>query len=169
MPTERHASICQLIDKSLAGATSAQQERTLRDHLATCAGCSDYRDATTRAVRGLEGIRFDVDPSLDRKVFASLALRAQQLEANAQQLEAKQTSRKRLWSTALLALLLTVVGSFAATQLGDVVATAFHIQPAQLQLGLTLFWITPSLCLCLLFVLLPMSPVLAANRKGLPL
>ena len=161
MPTERHAPICQLIDKSLAGATSAQQERTLRDHLATCTACSDYRNATARAISGLQGIRFDVDPGLDRKVLAALALRAQQLEA-------KQTSRKRLWSTALLALLLTVVGSFAATQLGDV-ATAFHIQPAQLQLGLTLFWITPSLCLCLLFVLLPMSPVLAANRKGLPL
>jgi predicted anti-sigma-YlaC factor YlaD len=162
MPTERHAPICQLIDKSLAGAASAPEEKMLREHLATCTACSDYRDATARAIAGLEEIRFDVDPGLDRKVLAALALRAQQLET-------KQTSRVRLWSTSLLALLLTVVGSFAAAQLGGVVAAAFHIQPAQLQLGLTLFWITPSLCLCLLFVLLPMSPVLAANRKGLSL
>jgi hypothetical protein len=69
--------------------------------------------------------------------------------------------------TSLLALGLTVIGSFAASQLGSLAAVPFHLQPAQLHLGLATFWIAPSLCFCLLFLLLPVAPALFNNKKGL--
>ena len=160
MPTEGH--VHQLIDKSLAGAASQEEEQSLRAHLATCPECSEYLEASNRAITGLDGFRFEVDPALEGKVLASLAARAQQLEA-------KHTQRGRLWATCVLAIALTVAGSFVASQLGGLAATAFHIQPAQLQVGVTAFWILPSFFICLLFLLLPASLSSRVTEKGLSL
>jgi hypothetical protein len=76
MQTDRHDQICQIIDKSLAGATSQDQEQILRDHLRACAPCTEYLDASNRAIATLGGFSFDVDPGLDAKVLASLTQRS---------------------------------------------------------------------------------------------
>ena len=162
MPTERHAAICQLIDKSLAGAASPAEEQAVRDHLTTCAACSVYLEASNRAIGGLDGFRFEVDPALESKVLASLTARARQLEASGH-------SRRRLWFGCLAAIALTVLGSIAALLLGGVAAPVIHVQPAQLQAGLTAFWILPSFFICLLFLLLPASTSARANGKGISL
>ena len=65
----RHPSFCALIDKSLAGAASAQEEQTLREHLAGCAPCAEHLEATRRVVAGLEGFSFAPGPALDSKVL----------------------------------------------------------------------------------------------------
>jgi predicted anti-sigma-YlaC factor YlaD len=158
-----HQSIRRIIDQSLAGAAvSAQEQQTLREHLGTCAVCRQYLDTSNRAIASLGEFSFAIDPGLDSKVLASLAQRAQQLEA-------ESLRHKRLWLTSLLAVALTVIGSLAATQLGSLAAATFHIQPAQLHLGLATFWIAPSLCFCLLFLLLPVAPALFGHKKGLSL
>lgn len=162
MQTNRHQSIWHIIDKSLAGEALAQEEQALREHLRTCAACSDYLDASNRAIANLEGFRFDVDPGLNSKVLASLALRSQQLDA-------ERIQRKRLLLSCVIALVFTVVGSFAASQLGSFAAAVFHLEPARIQFGLVTFWIAPSLCFCLLLLLLPVSPALWMNKKGIPL
>jgi predicted anti-sigma-YlaC factor YlaD len=168
MPTEHtqsdHASIRRLIDQSLAGAASAQEpqaQQALREHLSTCAACRQHLDLSNRAIAGLGDFSFPLDPGLDSKVLAAVAARAQQLEA-------AHLQRKRLWTTSCLALVLTIIGSFAATQLGSLAAPVFHFQPAQLHLGLAAFWIAPSVCFCLLFLLLPMSARFS-RKKGLSL
>jgi predicted anti-sigma-YlaC factor YlaD len=163
MPTERHAAICQIIDKSLAGVAMPEEERTLREHLVTCTQCSEYLEASNRAIAGLDGFRFEMDPALESKVMASVAARAQQLEA-------KHTQRGRLrrWSW-LAAVALTVIGSFTALQLGGIAAPVFHVAPAQLQVGLTAFWIVPSFFVCLLFLLLPARSVSRGDEKGFSL
>lgn len=153
-----HASIRRIIDQSLTGAEpSAQERQTLREHLATCAGCAQYLDASNRAIATLADFSFPMDPALDGKVLAALAARAQQLEAE----------RRRLWWPCALALLLTIAGSIAASQLGSLAAVTFHLEPAQLHAGLATFWIAPSLCFCLLFLLLPTAPALFGHKKGL--
>ena len=162
MPTERHAPICHLIDKSLAGAATPQEEQTLREHLGTCSACSEYLEASNRAVAGLDGFRFEMDPALESKVLASLTARAQQLETAG-------ISRRRLWMGCLAALALTLVGSIAALLLGDIAAPVFHVEPMQLQVGLTAFWIVPSFFVCLLFLLLPASSLARTDEKGLSL
>jgi len=157
-----HTLIRQVIDQSLAGASlDPQAQQALREHLSTCAACSQYLEASNRAIAGLEGFSFSIDPGLDSKVLASLARRAQQLEA-------ARIQRQRLWWTSCAALVLTSIGSLAASQLRGL-AAVFHVGPAQFHAGLTTFWILPSLCFCLLFLLLPVFPALLNDKKGLPL
>lgn len=160
MQTDCHESICRMIDKSLLGASSVEEEQTLGEHLHRCEACKCYLDACNRAIASLEGFRFGVDPELNSKVLASLALRSRQLNA-------ERFYRKRLLWSCAIAFVLTVVGSFVASQLGRFAASVLHLQPAQIQLGLVTFWIAPSVCLCLLLLLLPVSPALRTKEKGL--
>lgn len=163
MRVDRHESIHHMIDKSLGRETSVQEEQTLREHLPTCAGCRDYLNACNRAIASLEGFRFDMDTRLDSKVLASLALRSQQLDT-------EHRNRTRMWWGCVAAFVLTVGGSFAASRLGSLAGAVFHVEPAQVQFGLATFWIVPSWCFCLLFLLLPVSPALRTNNnRGLSL
>ena len=157
-----HPSFCALIDKSLAGAASPQEEQTLREHLAACAPCAEHLEATRRVVAGLEGFSFALGPGLDHQVLAAVALRARQLETS-------RIRRRQMGWGGLLALLLTAAGSFAASRLGGLAAPALHLDPAQMRLGLTAFWITPSLFICLLLLLLPTFHTGLGSRKGLSL
>jgi len=159
-PVVRHESICRIIDQSLAGAATPEQERMLHDHLPGCAACSEHLDTGRRAIAGLNGFSFKVDSALDHKVLAALALRAQQMQAR------RQVRRQSWWSCGI-ALLLTATGSFLAAQLGERATEAFHLASAQLELGITTFWIAPSLCVCLLFLLLTLSTDGLSDKKGL--
>ena len=82
MQVDRHQEIRHLIDRSLVGATSSQEEQTLREHLLTCVTCQEYLNASHQAIAGLGGFSFEVNPDLHGKVLAALTLRAQQLESN---------------------------------------------------------------------------------------
>jgi hypothetical protein len=159
MQADRHEPICRIVDKSLVGALSDQEQQSLREHLIGCAPCRAYLDDCSRAIAGLDGFRFDINPGLERKVLASLALRSQQLEA-------RQIHRKRLWRSGAAAFVLAVAGCFAASQLVDLAATVFHIELSQVQLGLMAFWIAPSACFLLLFPLLPLLMNGRANQEG---
>lgn len=155
-----HASIRQIIDQSLAGASlEPQAQQALREHLHTCAACNQYLDASNRAIAALGDFSFAIDPKLESKVLDALTQRAQQLEAASLQ-------RRRLWATSLLALVLTVIGSLAALQLGSYAAPAFHIDPAQFHLGLATFWIMPSLFVSLLLLLSPALQAGMSSQKG---
>ena len=156
-----HSLFGHIIDKSLAGAASPQEQQTLRAHLATCAACQQYLDASNRAVAALSDFSFAIDPALDSKVLAAIAARAHQLEV-------ASLHRRRLGAASLLALVLTIVGSIAASKLGSLAAPAFHLDPARLHLGLAAFWITPSVLICML-LLLPGFQSLLGSRKGLSL
>jgi hypothetical protein len=162
MPADRHDSICHIIDKSLAGGASVQEEQSLREHLLTCAPCREYLAASNRAIAGLQGFSFDMDPELDGRVLASLAVRAQQLEA-------KRVHETRPRWSFFIALALTVAGSFAASQLGSFATAIFPVEAAQVRFGLAVFWIVPSLFFCLLFLRLPVASPGWMNKKGLSL
>lgn len=155
----RHASFCALIDKSLAGAASPAEEQSLREHLAACAPCAEHLETTRRAIAGLEGFSFALGPALDNKVLAAVAVRAQQLETS-------RVRRRQMGWGALLALLLTAVGSLAASRLGGLAAPALHLDAGLMRFGLIAFWITPSVFVCLLLLLLPMSLHQWNSRKG---
>ena len=150
MPVDLHQAMRQLIDKSLAEAPSVHEQQTLREHVATCVPCQEYLNHSNRVIAALGGFSFAVDPELQGKVMASLALRAQQLELS---------SKKNIpigWSY-LAALLLTVAGSLAVYQLA----------PASLRLGVLALWVVPSLYFCLLFPLLHRLSRRGMHEKGL--
>jgi anti-sigma factor RsiW len=158
MNTELHESFQRLIDESLAGAISAEKERFLREHLDTCAPCQEYLSASNRVIASLEGFSFEVNPTLNARVLASLRLRAQQLQA-------AQPGRRRWLLISLAAVVLTMGGSFVDLQFGRLIAAVFDIQRTQVQRGLLAFWIVPSLCVLLLFPLLPLLSKAGTHRE----
>ena len=81
MNTDHHESFQHMIDESLAGRISAEREQSLREHLDTCVPCREYLSVSNRVIAGLGGFSFEVDPTLNARVFASLRLPAQQVQA----------------------------------------------------------------------------------------
>jgi hypothetical protein len=160
MQVDRHQEIRHIIDQSLVGAASSQEEQTLREHLLTCAACQEYLKASHRVIAGLGGFSYEVNPDLHGKVLAALALRAQQLETSRVQ------QRPMLWSY-LAAFVLTVAGSFTAARVSGLAGAVFHIGPEPLHIGLLALWIVPSLCFCLLFPVLHRLSLSWTNEKGL--
>jgi hypothetical protein len=149
MKTDPHATIRDIIDKTLAGGASPEDEPSLREHLPTCAPCQEYLGAGSRVIDGLGGFSFDIDPGLEQKVLWSLSVRAQQLET------AQFHRRRIVWSCGG-ALVLLVTGSFLALELGHLVAASLNLPLMQVQRLLLALWVLPSLCLSLLFPVLPL-------------
>jgi hypothetical protein len=162
MPTDRHQSICHLIDKSLADNISVQEEQSLRQHLSACAACQEYLDASNRAIASLGGFAFEIDPGLPDKITAALTIRAAQLET-------RQISHRQLAWSYVAALLLTLAGSFVAMQLGGRAAAALSLTHQQVQFGLMALWIVPSVCFCLLLPTLPLLSKKWLHPQGVSL
>ena len=74
--SDPHQDMRQIIDKSLMGEASPQEQQALRKHLLACAACQKYASDSRRAIVSLHGFSFAADPGLQAKVHASLALRA---------------------------------------------------------------------------------------------
>jgi anti-sigma factor RsiW len=158
MRNDHHESFQRMIDESLAGDISAEREQFLREHLDTCVPCQEYLSANNKVIAGLGGFAFEVNPTLNARVLASL-------KQHAPQVQAAQPGRRRWVLISLAAVVLTLGGSFVDLQLGDLIASAFDIQRAQAQQGLLAFWIVPSLCVLLLFPLLPLLSKAGTRRE----
>jgi anti-sigma factor RsiW len=156
MGSDGHERFQQMIDETLAG--TVPEEQSLREHLEACVECQEYLAATNRVIGGLGGFSFAVDPDLNAKVSASLRLRAQQIKAT-------RPGRRQLVLACVLALTLTAAGSFFDLRLSGLIASVFDLQRMQVQHGLIAFWIVPSLCLLLLFPLLPLLSGAGSNQK----
>lgn len=144
MHVDRHQEMRHIIDRSLAGEASSQEQQALHEHLFACSACQEYGNASQQAIAGLGGFSFEVNPDLHGKVLTALTQRAQQLEIK------RAERRPMLWNY-LAAFLLTLAGSLAAARLSGFAVAAFHLQPATMHFGLLALWIVPSLCFCLLF------------------
>jgi anti-sigma factor RsiW len=153
-----HEGFQHMIDESLAGDISAKRERSLREHLDTCSPCQEYLNASNRVIAGLGGFSFEVNPTLNARVLASLRLRAQRVPA-------AQPGRRRWALISLVAVLLTMGGSFVDLQFGGLIASVFDIQRMQVRQGLLAFWIVPSLFVLLLFPLLPLLSKAGTHRE----
>jgi len=149
MTSDRHEVFRNMIDEALVAGTSASAQPVLNEHLQTCAQCREYLDATTRAIASLGGFSFELDPSLQARVADAITLRAQQLHP-------AQFTANRLTLICILAIALTVAGSFFDLKFGGLLASALDLHGEQLQHGLLAFWIIPSICLLFLFPLLPL-------------
>jgi anti-sigma factor RsiW len=159
MQTDLHQSMRHLIDRSLAGELSSREHHSLRDHLHDCASCQKYAEDSRRAIAALGGFSFAADPGLQAKVHAALDLRVQRLQA-------AQPNRRRIAQVSITALLLTVVGSLAALQLGYPLASLLHLEPAKTQAGVLALWVLPSLCFSLLLPVALLVSARSAKTKG---
>ena len=155
MISDRHEPFRNMIDEALVAGTSASVQPPLNEHLQSCAQCREYLETTTRAIASLGAFSFEVDPTLQAKVSDAITLRAQQLQP-------AQFSADRLVMVCLLALTLTIAGSFFDLKFSGLLASVLNLHSAQLRHGLLTFWIISSLCLLLLF---PMLPLLSRRKE----
>jgi hypothetical protein len=152
MRNDSHEAIRRIIDESLVSEVLPQDAESVRMHVGACGECRAYMESCTRTVAALGGFSFAEDPMLRAKVMASLGRRAEELEG-----------RRLIWARCLIAVMLTVAGSFAAVQIGGWIGGILHVEPAQVRAGLIAVWIVPSLLIC---VLLPVLPVLSGGWMG---
>jgi hypothetical protein len=161
MNTDHHDTFQRMIDKSLAGVLSAEKEQSLRKHLSTCVPCQEYLSASNRVIAGLSGFSFAVNPTLNATVMAALRLQAEEghgiLARHTGIMRHHRVAFKswvpfKNWAAFALALSMSFVGSGLVYQVAERLAVPMHFVSAQVQAGVLVFWLLPSLCaaLCLL-------------------
>ena len=157
MQTNRHEQVA-LIDKLLTGTITPQEERSLHEHLRDCSACQQQMDASRRAIAGLSGFSFAVNPDLNAQVQNAITKRVRQLEM--------QHSKHRSLKTFAAALVLTVAGSLLVWNFTGPLASSLNLTTNQLQLGLLFFWVAPSLLFSLLILVAPRLTNGQLNREG---
>jgi anti-sigma-K factor RskA len=155
MNIDQHESFQRMIDESLAGVLSAEQEQSLREHLSTCTTCREYLNASNRVIAGLSDFSFEVNPTLNVRVVAALRLQAKEGRGTL----ARDTGTVRQhsvpfknWAAFAGAISMSFVGSGLVYQIAERLAVPMHFVSAQVQAGVLVFWLVPSLyaALCLL-------------------
>jgi hypothetical protein len=144
-----------MIDQSLAGAISAEKGQSLREHLSTCAPCKEYLSASNRVIASLSGFSFEVNPTLNAKVLAALRLQMQQDRAarpNRRRFIFPYTVSLKVWAAFAVAVSMSIVGSALIYEAAKYLTVPIHFDNAQVQAGVLVFWLLPSLCaaFCLL-------------------
>jgi anti-sigma factor RsiW len=149
MILERHESFQRMIDESLAGAISADKEQSLREHLATCALCKEYLGASNRVIASLNGFSFEVNPNLNANVLA--ALRQQTRQPSRRRILLRHHVPLRVLAAFAGALSMSITGSVIVYQVAKLLTVPMQFDTAQVQAGVAVFWLLPSLCaaLCL--------------------
>jgi Putative zinc-finger len=145
MNIDHNDTFQRMIDESLAGVLSAEKEQSLREHLSTCTTCREYLSASNRVIAGLSGFSFEVNPTLNVRVLAALKLHD---TGTIRQYSAPFKN----WVAFAAALSMSFVGSGLVCQMAERLVIPMHFVSAQVQAGVLVFWLLPSLCaaLCLL-------------------
>jgi hypothetical protein len=155
MNLDRHETFQRMIDQTLADVISAEKEQSLREHLSSCASCKEYLGASNRVIAGLSGFFFEVNPALNAKVLAALRLQMQPDRAarpHRRRFIRPYTVSLKVWAAFAVALSMSIVGSALVYQVVKCLTVPIHFDSAQVQAGVLVFWLLPSLCaaFCLL-------------------
>jgi hypothetical protein len=160
MNLDDHESFQRMIDQSLAGAISAEQEQSLREHLSTCAPCEEYLSTSKRVIAGLSGFSFEVNQALNARVLAALRMQMQQDRAaqpRHRRFMRQHTVSLKVWAAFALALSMSMVGSALVYQVAKYLTVPMHFDNAQVQAGVLVFWLLPSLCAALCVLAAPVE------------
>jgi anti-sigma-K factor RskA len=155
MNIDYHDTFQRMIDESLAGVLSAEKEQSLREHLSTCATCREYLSASNRVIAGLSGFSFEVNPTFNARVLAAIRLQAEEgrgILARDTWTMRHHSAQFKNWAAFAVALSMSFVGSGLVYQMAERLTVPNHFVTAQVQAGVLIFWLLPSLCaaLCLL-------------------
>ena len=134
----------ELIDRSFVEEVSEGERRLMHDHIRDCDGCKRYVELTTRTIRGLRDFTFTGKQDSSARVLEILANHTETVRQHNVQL--------KIWAAFAVALSMSIVGSALVYQVAKVLAAPMHFDNAQVQAGVLVFWLLPSLCsaLCLL-------------------
>jgi ABC-type transport system involved in cytochrome bd biosynthesis fused ATPase/permease subunit len=134
----------ELIDRSFLEDLSEDERQVIHHHLRNCDGCKRYVELTTRTIRGLRDFTFTGKQDSSARVLEILANHTETVRQHNVQL--------KIWAAFAVALSMSIVGSALVYQVAKVLAAPMHFDNAQVQAGVLVFWLLPSLCsaLCLL-------------------
>ena len=134
----------ELIDRSFAEEISEGERQLIRDHIRDCDGCKRYLELTALTIRGLREFTFTSDPDSNAQVREILAHHTGTMRQHKVQF--------KIWAAFAVALLMSFVGSALVYQVARLLAVPMHFDTSQVQPGVLIFWLLPSLCsaLCLL-------------------
>ena len=134
----------ELIDRSFVEEVSEGERRLMHDHIRDCDGCKRYVELTGRTIRGLREFTFTSEPDSSAQVREILAHHTETMRQHNVQF--------KIWAAFAVALSMSFVGSGLVYQMAERLAVPMHFVTAQVQAGVLVFWLLPSLCaaLCLL-------------------
>ena len=134
----------ELIDRSFIEEVSEGERRLMHDHIRDCDGCKRYVELTGRTIRGLREFTFTSEPDSSAQVLEILAHHTETMRQHNVQF--------KIWAAFAVALSMSFVGSALVYQMVKRLAVPMHFDTAQVQAGVLVFWLLPSLCaaLCLL-------------------
>ena len=134
----------ELIDRSFVEEVSEGERQLIHDHIRDCDGCKRYVELTARTIRGLREFTFTSEPDSTAQVIEILAHHAGTMRQHNVQF--------KIWAAFAVALLMSFVGSALVYQVARLLVVPMHFDTSQVQPGVLIFWLLPSLCsaLCLL-------------------
>jgi hypothetical protein len=137
----------ELIDRSFAEEISEGERQLIRDHIRDCDGCKRYAELTARTIRGLREFTFVSGPDSNAQVREILAHHTGTMRQHNVQF--------KIWAAFAVALLMSFVGSALVYQVAGLLAVPMHFDTAQVQAGVLIFWLLPSLCSALRLLAAP--------------
>ena len=134
----------ELIDRSFVEEVSEGERRLMHDHIRDCDGCKRYVELTARTIRGLREFTFTSEPDSSAQVREILAHHTETMRQHNVQF--------KIWAAFAGALSMSIVGSALMYQVAKFLAAPMHFDNAQVQAGVIVSWLLPSLCaaLCML-------------------
>ena len=134
----------ELIDRSFVEEVSESERRLMHDHIRDCDVCKRYVELTARTIRGLREFTFTSEPDSSAQVLEILAHHAGTMR--------RHNVQFKIWATFAVALSMSIVGSALVYQVAKFLAAPMHLDNAQVQAGVFVFWLLPSFCsaLCML-------------------
>jgi anti-sigma factor RsiW len=132
-----HENFRLLIEQSFGGELSREDETALRSHLESCAACHQYKITVSQIASALGGFAFESTLEQTAHVQRTVLAFAHSLETAHQ-----ERSQRALVS--LAAFVLSFLGSSVVWQLSDFFATLLHVSSRQIELGMLVLWVAPS-------------------------
>jgi hypothetical protein len=134
----------ELIDRSFAEEVSEGERQLIHDHIRDCDGCKRYVELTARTIRGLREFTFTSELDSNAQVRKILAHHTGTMR--------QQNVQFKIWAAFAVALSISFVGSALVYQVAKRLAVPMHFDTGQVQAGVLVLWLLPSLCsaLCLL-------------------
>ena len=144
IPLECDNRFRELIDRSFVEEVSERERQLIHDHIRDCDGCKRYVELTARTIQGLREFTFISEPDSNDKVREILAHHTGAMRRDKVQL--------KIWAAFAVALSMSFIGSALMYQIAKRLAVPMHFDTTQVQAGVLVFWLLPSLCsaLCLL-------------------
>ncbi len=149
MNAEAHQLFQRSIDEALVAGEPIQSHPLLAEHLRTCSQCEQYLHRSREVIRALQEFTFDVDPSLEAKVFHGIDRRIRQVQS-------APLNRRRLLQVCCLALVFLLLGSVLDLGTARLLEPLVPAWRGHLQENILSFWIAPTSLVLLVFPMLPL-------------